>query len=146
MKPGEGLCPERRLFQQKLCKVFNNLEDIDTTKWVGLKTLVQIDRTVTRKEVTTKETAYFISGLPQTTKAHAFNKGVRKHWGIESFHYIKDVTFNEDKWKVHTKDAPANYSLMRNLTINIFRKNNLHNIQETVEKCANNVPFMMSLL
>jgi predicted transposase YbfD/YdcC len=68
------------------------------------------------------------------------------HWNIESFHYIKDKTFLEDDWKVKTKNAPANYSIIRNLAINIFRHRGYDQIQEVVEKCANNVGFMMSLL
>jgi predicted transposase YbfD/YdcC len=92
------------------------------------------------------ETAYFISSLSATVSAETFSVGVRGHWSIESFHYVKDVTFNEDKWKIKTKNAPANYSLIRNMIINIFRKNNFKNIQEAIEKCANNVHFMLSLL
>ena len=101
---------------------------------------------VTIKEKATLETAYFISSLPATTLAKEFNEGIRGHWSIESFHYIKDVTFGEDDWKVKTKNAPANYSLMRNMSVNIFRQNGRHRIQETIEKCANNVPFMLLLL
>lgn len=101
---------------------------------------------VTIKEKKTLETGYFISSLPATTLAKEFNEGIRGHWSIESFHYIKDVTFGEDEWKVKKKNAPENYSLMRNLSINVFRNNGLHHIRETVEKCANNVPFMLSLL
>lgn len=97
------------------------------------------------KEKVTEETAYFISSLSSETKVSVFSLGIRSHWSIESFHYIKDVVFGEDGSKVRTKNAPCNYSLVRNLVINIFRKNNLHKIQETVEKCSNNVPFMMSL-
>jgi predicted transposase YbfD/YdcC len=93
----------------------------------------------------TEEIAYFISSLSPKTGARIFNEGVRSHWNIESFHYIKDVVFGEDRSKVKTKNAPGNYSIIRNLVINIFRKNNLHSMQETIERCANNVPFMMSL-
>ena len=98
------------------------------------------------KGKTTEETAYFISSLSSETEAKIFNEGIRGHWSIESFHYIKDVVFGEDGSKVKTKNAPCNYSIIRNLVIGIFRKNNLHKIQETIEKCANNVPYMLSLI
>jgi predicted transposase YbfD/YdcC len=136
----------RGRYEERTCRVYENLEGIDTDKWKGIKCLIKIDRTVTTKKKTTLETAYFISSLPPTTLAKEFNKGIRGHWSIESFHWIKDVTFGEDHWKVKTKNAPANYSLMRNLGVNIFRQSDLHHIQEAVEKCANNVPFMLSLL
>ena len=105
-----------------------------------------MDRLVKCKGKEAKETAYFISSLSSKTDAKIFNEGIRGHWNIESFHYIKDVVFGEDKSKVKTKNSPCNYSIIRNLVINIFRKNNLHKMQETIEKCANNVPFMMSLI
>jgi predicted transposase YbfD/YdcC len=131
--------------EERVCRVFDNLENIDTKKWVGITSLVQIYRKVTCKGKTTEETAYFISSLPSITKAQIYNTGIRSHWNVESFHYIKDVVFGEDRSKVKTKNAPGNYSLMRNLVITIFRNNNLHAIQETIERCANNVPFMMTL-
>lgn len=111
-----------------------------------MRTIIKIERRVVCKGKTTEETVYFISSISAKTGAKVFNEGIRGHWGIESFHYIKDVIFGEDRSKVKTKNAPCNYSIIRNLVINIFRKNNLHNIQETIEKCANNVPFMLSLI
>ncbi len=126
--------------------MFDNLNNIDTSKWIGLKTTLRVQRIIIHKGKTTKETAYFISSLSPKTGAKIFNEGIRGHWGIESFHYIKDVVFGEDRSKVKTKNAPCNYSIIRNLVISIFRNNNLHKIQETIEKCANNVPFMMSLI
>lgn len=98
------------------------------------------------KDKTTNEIAYFISDLKPKIGAKYFYKGIRSHWQIESFHYIKDKTFLEDDWKVKTKNAPANYSIIRNLAINVFRKHGFDCIQAAVEKCANNVEFMMSLL
>lgn len=130
----------------RTCKVFGNMKNIDQDKWEGIKSILEIRRTVKYKSEITEEVTYFISNLSPKTEAKIFNAGIRGHWSIESFHYIKDVIFGEDKMKVKTKNAPCNYSIMRNLVINIFRKNNLHKIQETIEKCANNVPYMMSLI
>lgn len=98
------------------------------------------------KEKTSIETAFFISSLPPNTPAKTFKQGVRSHWSIESFHWIKDVIFKEDASKVSIKNAPENYSLLRNIAINIFRKNDFHKIQSITEKCANNVSFMINLL
>jgi predicted transposase YbfD/YdcC len=129
-----------------VCTVFNNLDDIDTAKWIGIQSIIRMERSVECKGATTQETEYFISSLSFKTRAKVFNEGIRAHWSIESFHYIKDVVFGEDRSKVRTKNAPCNYSIIRNLVISIFRKNNLDKIQETIERCANNVPYIMSLL
>ena len=42
-------------------------------------------------------------------------------------------------------NSPENYSLIRNIAINIFRNNGFAKIQSTIEKCANNVSFIMKL-
>ena len=122
-----------------------NLSKERKKKWKTVRSIVQVHRQVTEKGKISKETAHFISDLPNTTPAKYFYEGIRKHWNIESFHYIKDVVFLEDKWGVRTKNAPGNYSLIRNMVINIFRQHEFESMQATIEKCANNVPFMMGL-
>ena len=114
-------------------------------KWVSVQSIIEIKREVAHQGKNSKEIAYFISDLNPEIGAKYFYQGIRSHWQIESFHYIKDITFLEDNWKVKTKNAPANYSLIRNLAINIFRQRGLNCIQAAVEQCANNVQFMMSL-
>ena len=124
----------------------NNLDEANKKKWESVNSIIEVERIVKFKEKTTKEIAYFISDLKPEVGAKYFYEGIRSHWQIESFHYIKDKTFLEDDWKVKTKHAPANYSLIRNLAINIFRNRGFDCIQKAIEKCANNVPFMLSLL
>lgn len=124
----------------------NTLDQANKKKWSSVRSLIEVQRVITTKGKLSTETAYFISDLPPTIGAKYFYKGIRSHWQIETFHYIKDMTFLEDHWKVRTKNAPANYSLIRNVAINIFRQHGLHRMQEAIEQCANNVPFMMTLL
>lgn len=124
----------------------NNLNELNKEKWKSVNSIIEVERIVKIKDKITKEIAYFISDLKPETRAKYFFESIRSHWQIESFHYIKDKTFLEDTWKVKTKNAPANYSIIRNLAINIFRHHGLNCIQEAIEKCANNVGFMMSLL
>lgn len=129
----------------RIAKVYNNLSMINKD-WKWLKTIVKVYRKVSSKGKITIETAFFISSLPKNTSAKIFNEGIRLHWNIESFHWIKDVSFWEDKSKVCIKNSPENYSILRNISINIFRNNWLKMIQSAIEKCANNVRFMMGLI
>ena len=46
----------------------------------------------------------------------AFRRG---HWGIESVHYVRDVTFGEDQSTVRTGHAPQNLATLRNLVIGL---------------------------
>ncbi|MBD3244738.1 MAG: ISAs1 family transposase [Candidatus Moranbacteria bacterium] len=131
----------------RITEVFSNkLNKDNLEKWNSAKSLIKVTRLVETKRSKRIEEAYFISNIIPYQRAKMFGKGIRKHWEIESFHYLKDVTFNEDHWKTRQGNAAENYSLIRNVVLNIFRRKNLDQIQATVEKCANNVKFMMSLI
>lgn len=43
----------------------------------------------------------------------------RGHWGIESQHYVRDVTFGEDLSTARTEHAPRNLAALRNLVIGL---------------------------
>ena len=131
----------------RVVKIYNDFTNINIEEWKGLKSFIKIYRKVFFKGKPYIETSFFISSLSLASNtAKYFQEGIRSHWSIESFHWIKDVSFREDLSKVSKDNAPENYSLLRNFTINIFRKNWLNKIQATIEKCANNVSFMMGLI
>jgi hypothetical protein len=50
------------------------------------------------------------------SQLQAFRRG---HWGIESVHYVRDVTFGEDASTVRTGHAPRNLAALRNLVIGL---------------------------
>ena len=133
--------------EKRTVKIYeNNLDNENREKWASVKTIIEVEREVLFKNKLSRETAYFISDWKSKIGAKYFYQGIRSHWQIETFHYIKDKTFLEDAWKVKTKNAPVNYSIIRNLIINIFRSRGFDCIQAAMEKCANNVPFMLKLL
>lgn len=74
------------------------------------------------KSVTiTEETEILISSRPaakmNAAQLQAFRRG---HWAIENpLHYVRDVTFGEDKSTARTKNAPTNHATLRNLVIGI---------------------------
>ena len=46
----------------------------------------------------------------------------RGHWGIENrVHWVRDVTFDEDRSQVRTGSAPQIMAALRNLTISVMR-------------------------
>jgi predicted transposase YbfD/YdcC len=52
--------------------------------------------------------------------AAGFQTARRGHWGIENpIHYVRDVTFGEDRSTICKKDAPRNMAALRNLVIGI---------------------------
>ncbi len=133
--------------EKRTVKVYKSkLNKENKKKWKSVQSIIEVKRETVDKGKLSKETVYFISDLKPEIGAKYFYQGIRNHWQIETFHNIKDKAFLEDDWKVRTKNAPANYSLIRNLAINIFRQHGFDCIQAIIEKCANNVPFMMTLL
>jgi predicted transposase YbfD/YdcC len=132
-------------------KVYGKFRGIDK-EWAGLRSIIQIERTIKftggfNQGKIYRETAYFISSLPTTTKAELFNQGVRNHWSIEnSLHYVKDKTFGEDSSRIRTKNAPENLSVIRNISLNLFRKNNYPNIAQAIRLVSNNIAEMYRMI
>jgi hypothetical protein len=54
---------------------------------------------------------------------------VRGHWGIENrLHWVRDVTFDEDRCQIRTGAAPQVMAALRNLVIGLFRLSGVRNI------------------
>jgi len=92
----------------------------------------RIKRTVTDLEGKNKqqETAYGITSLtPEKADPKTLLFLVRGHWHIENkLHWVRDVTFDEDRSQIRTGFAPRVFSTLRNLAISLFRLARLDNI------------------
>ena len=65
------------------------------------------------------EIRYYLSSLPVSVKKFAI--AVRAHWGIEnSFHWVLDMTFNEDQSRIRKGHSPDNFALLRRFAMNIL--------------------------
>lgn len=132
--------------------MYDNLAGIDSG-WIGITSFVKVTRLVTKpkkrsKEIEkTKEIAFFISSLPATLKAEKINAGIRGHWAIEnSLHYVKDVTFLEDRSKIVSGNAPQNISMIKNMIINIFRKKRVKNFAQNIRFLAHDLTKIAKLV
>lgn len=100
------------------------VEDIDwlsmKDNWKGLKSIGMAIRECEVKGVKTIEKRYFISSL--TDSIDEFSTAVRKHWGIESTHWILDVVFKEDGRRVRKEYGPQNLALLKRMALNILKK------------------------
>ena len=78
----------------RIVRVFTELKLIDLD-WVGVQSLIQIQRIGIRLGKKYLMANYYISSL--LTSAAKFATGIRQHWGIENrLHWVKDVVFGED--------------------------------------------------
>ena len=61
----------------------------------------------------------------------------RHHWGIENkLHYVRDVTFDEDRSRVRKKAGPQVMASLRNLAISMLRMAGADNIAAAVRACG----------
>jgi len=87
---------------------------------------------------TRNETVYGITSLTawQANPADvlAFNRG---HWSIENReHYVRDVTFDEDRSTVRAGALPQVLAALRNLAIGVLRCAGEANIAAATRRCA----------
>lgn len=45
----------------------------------------------------------------------------RAHWGLQSWHSVREVTFGEDASQIHLGQAPDLVAVLRNAAINLLR-------------------------
>jgi len=89
-------------------------------------------------ELMREEVVYGITSL-SVEKANAerllaLNRG---HWSIENrLHWVRDVTFDEDRSQIRTKQSPRVMATLRNLAISLFRLHNINNIAKAVRACS----------
>jgi predicted transposase YbfD/YdcC len=78
------------------------------------------------------ETVYGITSLmSHQAKAEMLLKLNRGHWAIEnSVHYVRDVTFDEDRSRIRKGSGPRIMATIRNLVISLLRILGFNNIAE----------------
>jgi predicted transposase YbfD/YdcC len=89
-------------------------------EWVGLKTVVAVKRIVTDQSGTTEETSYYISSLERTPEE--LLKIIRKHWGIESMHWLLDVVLGEDDSRIVSENGNKSFNAFRKLALSLHRQ------------------------
>jgi predicted transposase YbfD/YdcC len=68
-----------------------------------------------------KQTRFYISSLENN--AEMILNARRSHWGIEnSLPWSLDMVFNEDHSRVRKDNAPQNFSIIRQLTLNLLKQ------------------------
>ena len=71
------------------------------------------------------ERRYFITSSGVTT-VEQFAHAVRAHWGVESMHWVLDVTFREDDCRVRKGHAARNLSVIRKFALSALQNEALH--------------------
>lgn len=113
--------------------------------------VIRIERYVTRldgsqpqHEVTYGVTS--ISGTGKTT-AKRLLKTIRGHWTVENgLHWVRDVTFDEDRSQIRTKNGPRMMASLRNLAISLLRLAGTCTIAKATRWCDRHLKECMRLI
>ena len=88
--------------------------------WAGLRSIVKIQSTRWIGDKIQEDERYYISSL--SPNAEHIQKAVREHWAIEnSQHWVLDVSFGEDRSRIHLGHAPENIGIIRRIALNMIR-------------------------
>jgi len=93
---------------------------IDARKdWVGLNGIGLVMREVTFSNgEKTFEKAHYIGSIDAVRD---FAKAARNHWGVESMHWILDVTFKDDANKTRKGQLPQNMAVLKRIAFNTVK-------------------------
>lgn len=90
------------------------------------------------REDAKSEIVYVITSVPKRLAKAAWIAGwVRKHWHIENrLHWVRDVTFAEDRSRVCTGSSPQVMASLRNAAIASHRLGGATNMAESLRHAA----------
>lgn len=106
------------------CRVIADREELayidPAGEWPNLSSVAQVSYE-RHAGVAAMEQRYYLCSRP--LNAADFLQSVRAPWGIENrLHWVLDVAFDEDHCRVRTDNAPANLSVVRQLVLNLLRR------------------------
>lgn len=95
-----------------------------------------------------RETAYGVTSLrPQQADTRQIGDLVRGHWEIENrLHWVRDVTFDEDRSQVRTGSGPRALTSLRNFAISCLRVAGCANIAQGLRHLARHWQSPLTLL
>lgn len=97
-----------------------------TSDFPHVRTTFRLERHVTNLDGTNArhEVAYGLSSIPGTNPrdAERLLRLVRGHWAIENgLHWVRDMTFDEDRSQIRKGSGPRVMATLRNLAISVLR-------------------------
>src|SRR5258708_3702398 len=90
-------------------------------RWSGLNAVVMVESPRETGDRIERETRFYITSL--ALGASLIGAYVRDHWAVEnSLHWILDCVFRDDECRVRTDHAPANFTTIKHMALNLIRR------------------------
>jgi len=138
---GHGRRDERLYFVAQVPPGFASKEE-----WPWIKAIGTAVRITTHADGTqTDEVRYYM--LSRFLSGKRFSEAVRAHWGIESMHWVLDVTFREDESRTRDRILANNLSWLRRFAVTLLKR---HPIKDSIRgkmiRCLMNTQFLDEVL
>ena len=106
----------------------------DYLTWPGVQQVFRLERQVTRQGHTSTEVVYGLTSLcPARASAAQLLTFTREHWHCENkLHWVRDVTFDEDRSQLRRAQLPQVMAALRNAAISLLRAAGYTNIAQAV--------------
>ena len=99
----------------------------DRHHWPALTSVIMVESTRVIPEANRdadkieRETRFYISSL--ALAACLVGSLVRDHWAVEnSLHWVLDMVFRDDECRLRTDHAPANFTTLKHMALNLIRR------------------------
>jgi predicted transposase YbfD/YdcC len=139
---GHGRIEQRRLETSDVLVGYSD--------WPGLAQVFQLERQVISKktgEVREEVVAGVTSLAPGCADAAGLLALVRGHWHIENkSHWVRDVTFDEDRSQVRCGNIPQVMAALRNTAIGLMRRAGYTNIAAACRRFAAQPALALELI
>jgi predicted transposase YbfD/YdcC len=138
---GHGRIDERSYFLTKVPADFALKRQWPWVKAIGYS--LRVSKHADGRE--TDEVRYYI--LSRYLSGKRFSEAVRGHWGIESMHWVLDVTFREDDSRTRERTMGNNLSWLRRFAVTLLKR---HPIKDSLKgkmlRCMMNTDFLTEVL
>jgi predicted transposase YbfD/YdcC len=138
---GHGRIDERTYYLTRTPRHFAPAAD-----WPQIKAIGYALRWTTHADgAQTSEVRYYLS--TRYVSGKRFAEAVRGHWGIESMHWVLDVTFREDDSRTRERTLGNNLSWLRRFAVTLLKR---HPIKDSIKgkmlRCCYSTDFLAEVL
>ena len=138
---GHGRLGERSYLLSRVPADFAVKEEWPWVKAIGFS--VRVSQHADGSE--TDEVRYYI--LSRYLSGKRFGEAVRGHWGIESMHWVLDVTFREDDSRTRERTSGNNLSWLRRFAVTLLKRHPFKDsIRGKMIRCMLNTDFLTEVL
>lgn len=138
--------------EKRTCYVLNEIAFFTDylAEWKGLKKIFAVKREVEKDGCRTEEISCYLSS--KNTTAEKLLSYTRKHWQVESFHWLLDMNFDEDNSRVVNNNSQICLNIIRKYCISIIKKYiENHNVKRktiigNMRKCLLNEQYLEDVL